>query len=119
MSGGNFDGVSFDGSIGGFDVDSTADTHDGFRPYEDVRSFEDENRRLEALRQVFKEPVSEEVFAEVRQITKKAERLESGAVRIDWEGVGKEVEARILAIVRKRIEDLEQDDEEVILLAIH
>ena len=44
MSGGNFDGVSFDSSIGGFDVDATADTHDGF-------DASDLNRKLDRQRE--------------------------------------------------------------------
>ena len=46
MSAGNFDGTSFDGSIGGFDVDATAKRGFAPEPYHDPRIMRDDEEMM-------------------------------------------------------------------------
>ena len=138
MSGGNFDGVSFDGSVGGFDVDavSTIDTHDGFD--EDVyrrakeslskqdKAFKSARERLrEVIERAWDGPQEEPapLAAEVRAIAAPhVERLESGALRIDYESLAKHrrellaFENALRAEFERRMA-IEADDEDVMILA--
>lgn len=139
MSGGNFDSTSFDGSVGGFDVDAsttpTIDTHDGFDEDSHKHATEDAKREArefrgarERLRDVIEQawdgdpgPVAAEVKAAAAPYV---ERLESGAVRIDYKAIErrKAVMAEVLALqdsLRAEFDArmaLHRDDEDVILL---
>ena len=133
---GSFDHLSFDGSIGGFDVDFVPDTHDGFddtefrkrvreQVREDEKAFRSKRDRLRSIIERAFEPEPGPVAQEVKAAAAPyVERLESGAPRIDYAAIerNKAVMADLLAFhdalrseYRARIE-LENDDEDVMIL---
>jgi hypothetical protein len=115
-----------------FQIDAAddTDTHDGGRRRRrkrqpvlfdvKVRSFEEENRRLEALRSVGVEQ-EQEVYEELEAIApQEVKRLESGRIEVNWDRLERDVRTQISAYLAERERAfLEQDDEDVILAAIH
>ena len=135
---GSFDHLSFDGRIGGFDTDFVPDTHDGFddtevrkRVREQVReeekAFRSKRDRLRAIIERAFEPEPGPVAVEVKAAAAPyVDRLESGALRIDYAALEKRnavVMAEILAFqdaLRNEFQArmaLENDDEDVMLVA--
>ena len=105
---------------------SDVDTHDGF----DSRKHDHEKRResKEQLREMLHRAVDPEAFlappAEAVELAAPfVRRLESGTVRIDWQGIEREakVRARLYAYAaeyeRERIE-LEEDEEDINILTV-
>ena len=138
MAAGNFDSVSFDGSVGGFDVDAVvndADTHDGFDEHSHRRAkesaakqekaFKSAKERLrEVIERAWDGPQAEEPAAvEVRAIAAPhVERLESGALRIDYDALHRHRKELLafhdaLRSEYQRRVSIEEDDEDVMILA--
>ena len=137
MADGNFDSVSFDGSVGGFDVDevATTDTHDGFDEHahrrakealaKQERAFKSAKERLrEVIERAWDGPQAETPqAAEVRAIAAPhVERLESGALRIDEAALHKHrkellaFHAALRSEYQRRV-SIDDDDEDVMILA--
>ena len=137
MADGNFDSVSFDGSVGGFDVDavSTTNTHDGvdehsYRRAKDAlskqeKAFKSAKERLrEVIARAWDGPQAETPqAAEVRAIAAPhVERLESGALRIDEAALHKHrkellaFHAALRSEYQRRV-SIDDDDEDVMILA--
>ena len=132
-----FNGAFFGGGFFGAGVQS-GDTHDGFdeetrrKVKQKVRAEEKAFKsRRELLRETIErawdgpqpEPALEPVAAQVREIAAPyVERLESGGLRIDYEGarrVQKEILALQAALRREFAERMERenDDEDVMIVA--
>ena len=138
MADGNFDSVSFDGSVGGFDVDaavSTTNTHDGVDEHsyrrakeaiaKQEKAFKSAKERLrEVIERAWDGPQADTPqAAEVRAIAAPhVERLESGALRIDEAALHKHRKELLAfhAALRQDFERriaIDEDDEDVMILA--
>lgn len=125
MSGGNFDGASFDGSIGGFDVDLLIDTHDGFDS--NRKRYDEEREERKRLRDMLAYAVDPDAYiappAEAIELAAPfVERLESGAVRVDWERIGADVAERLYAYAEeyeRRRREFEEDEEDAMILLLN
>lgn len=134
MANGNFDGTSFDGSIGGFDVDATADTHDGFDDIEVRRHVKDaqahKDKAFKSARERLRETLAfawdgpqTEAAVEVKAIAAPhVERLESGALRIDYAALARHRRELLAFHDALRAEyqaaEIERDEEEVEILTL-
>ena len=131
MSGGNFSGLSFDGRIGGFDVDSTADKHDGYKRQRiEVGSDELEERvkeykaRHERLREdilfAMDGPQAEEVrevLAEAEPAMESAEDYASNlSALLAEQSLLREIARFAIAEHQRR---LDEDEDDVIALVLH
>ena len=122
-------------SVNAFDFDVIVDTHDGSdsrrKRVEDVPGFDEKHHEREdkaRLRDMLARAVDPEAFRVPEEALAAAEpvfeRLESGAVRIDWKRIEREnvLRAQLYAYAaeyeRARLE-FEQDEEDVSLLLWH
>lgn len=138
MAAGNFDGVSFDGSVGGFDVDASPASvgagggagHPIYkrRKWRELRNLVDENLQ-EAYEEIVAAGLPKEVTAEavraVKPFADKSARFKSvpRASEVDWKAMQRDADlARSLLDIHERYigrlawERLLDEEDEILLL---
>lgn len=123
MAGNFFNGQFFGGGFFGANVQpTTIDTHDGFDSGKKRdEEFSEKRQRLRNLLVLAIDPTAALPAEVIDMAAPVVERLESGAVRIDWERIEREatlaakLDAYALELEKRRIED-EEDEEEVTIL---